>query len=125
MSKKLYKTNYSVAVNWCDNNFVMCNNLPDIDPTIWDNVLQVDNGEDEETEDDSEMDIFQWFITDCNDCTVKYLMEAFPGLRFTYSDLLGLYVLMVDHYGTDWRYVSWGTTNEYAKAELGQEKKDL
>lgn len=35
--KKLYHTNYSVAVNWCNNALVLCNNIPNIDDSVWDN----------------------------------------------------------------------------------------
>lgn len=35
--KKLYHTNYSVAVNWCNNALVLCNNIPEVDDSIWDN----------------------------------------------------------------------------------------
>ncbi len=35
--KKLYHTNFSVAVSWCNNDIVLCNKLPEIDPSIWEN----------------------------------------------------------------------------------------
>ena len=35
--KKLYHTNYAVAVSWCNNDIVRCNKLPEIDPSIWEN----------------------------------------------------------------------------------------
>ena len=35
--KKLYHTNYAVAVHWCNNALVLCNNIPEIDDSIWDN----------------------------------------------------------------------------------------
>lgn len=39
--KKLYHTNYSVAVNWCNNALVLCNNIPEIDDSVWDNFEPV------------------------------------------------------------------------------------
>lgn len=49
MAKKLYHTNFSVAVNWCNNALVMCNNLPEIDSSVWDNMMPVHSvGEDDE-----------------------------------------------------------------------------
>ena len=36
---KLYHTNYFVAVHWLNNNFVMCNNIPEVDPSVWENFL--------------------------------------------------------------------------------------
>lgn len=44
-------------------------------------------------------EIFQWRLTDCSESDVEYLERRF-GLLFTYSNLLGLYVLCVDHWGT-------------------------
>lgn len=35
---KTYKTNYSVAVNWCNNALILCNNIVEIDPSIYDNM---------------------------------------------------------------------------------------
>lgn len=32
---KTYKTNYSVAVNWCNNALILCNNITEIDPSIY------------------------------------------------------------------------------------------
>lgn len=33
---KTYKTNYSVAVNWCNNALILCNNITEIDPSVYD-----------------------------------------------------------------------------------------
>jgi hypothetical protein len=41
---------------------------------------------------------------------------------YLYSDLLDLYILCVDHYGTSWDYVYCETTNEHAARELGESK---
>ena len=35
---KTYKTNYSVAVNWCNNALILCNNITEIDPSVYDNM---------------------------------------------------------------------------------------
>lgn len=67
-------------------------------------------------------DIFQWFLTDCTESDVEYLESTF-GLLFTYSEMLDLYILCVDHYGTCWDYVECDTSNENAKAELGEKIK--
>ena len=127
MEKQLYKTNYSVAISWCNNDYVMCNNLPQIDSTVWDNMVGMEYFTEENENGDSEdmPEIFQWFITNASNYDVDYLTETFPGLVFTYSELLDLYVLCVTHYGTAWDYVGWMTTNVNAKAELGQKKHDI
>lgn len=114
-NNKTYGTNYAVAVNWCNNNYILQNNICEIDPSVYDNFRF--NIEDDETGEYHE--IFQWFITDASDGDVEYLENTF-GLLFTYSDLLGHYILCVDHYGTGWDYVYCETTNENAAAELGQ-----
>lgn len=112
-----YKTNYSVAVNWCNNALILCNNIAEIDPSVFDNNrFELFN-----EEDGTEKDIYQWFITDCSDEDVEYLEKTF-GLLFTYSDLLDKYILCVNHFGTRWDYVEWTTTNELAKRELGEKK---
>lgn len=114
---KTYKTNYSVAVNWCNNALILCDNIVEIDPSIYNNM----RFELFDEEDGTQKDIYQWFITDCTDDDVEYLEQTF-GLLFTYSDLLDKYILCVDHLGTSWDYVEWETTNELAKRELGEKK---
>lgn len=112
-----FKTNYNVAVNWCNNSRILCNNIAEIDPSVFDNNrFELFN-----EEDGTEKDIYLWFITDCSDEDVEYLEKTF-GLLFTYSDLLYKYILCVDHFGTRWDYVEWTTTNELAKRELGEKK---
>ena len=117
MEEKKFATNYTVAVNWLHNNFIMCNSIIEIDPSVCDNCRFTLY--DEETE--TETDIYQWFITDCSEGDVEYLEETF-GLLFSYSDLLDKYILCVNHFGTAWDYVYCETTNEYAAAKLGERK---
>lgn len=68
---KTYKTNYSVAVNWCNNALILCNNITEIDPSIYDNM----RFELFDEEDGTQRDIYQWFITDCTDDDVEYLEQ--------------------------------------------------
>lgn len=107
-------TNYSVAVNWLGNSRVLCNNIQNIDSSIWDNARF-----DLYDEEDNPIDIYQFFITDCDEGDVEYLEDTF-GLLFTYSDLLDAWILCVDHYGTSWNYVECETTNEDAARALGE-----
>ena len=99
-TKEKFYTTYKEAVNWLHNNIVLCNNIPEIDESIWDNMRF--NMYDEN---DNCIDIFQWYITDCNESDVEYLEKHF-GLLFTYSDKLDCYILCVDHYGTAWSHVA-------------------
>lgn len=118
--EELYPSNYSVAVHWCNNHYILCNNLPNIDSSVYDNIRYPKGCEPEECD-----EIFQWFLSDCSGSDVEYLMKTFPGLVFTYSDVLDLYVLCVNHYGTSWQYVYQATTNEYATAKLGYTKEQI
>lgn len=95
-----FYTTYKEAVNWLNNDFVLCNNIANIDPTIYDNMRFDYYNEDT----DSYKEIFQWFITDANQSDVEYLEKHF-GLLFSYSELLDTYILCVDHLGTNWGYV--------------------
>lgn len=108
--------NYAAAVNWLHNGLVMCNNLPEIDSSIWDNM----NKElyDEETDKYTEID--QWFITSWSEWDVEWLGKTFPDLIITYSDLLDCYVLCVDHWGTDWDYVMTTCTNPVCERGEGE-----
>ena len=111
-TKTMY-TDYKTAVHWCNNALIMCNNIPQIDPSVIDNARF--DWYDEETE--TETEVFQWFITDCSQWDVEYLEEHFPGLLFTYSDLLDCFILCVDHFGTAWVSVRIETTLPNAAKE--------
>ena len=79
------RISYKTAVHWCNNALIMCNNIGEIDPTIYDN-----------------MDYHRVFEN----------TEIFPDLIFTYSEKLDVYVLCVDHWGTSWDYVGIDCPNE-------------
>lgn len=109
-----YMTNYKVATSWLGNSLILCNEIVNIDESIYENC-RFDIFEDESKE------IYQWFLTDCSLEQVEYLEEHF-GLLFTYSEKLDLFVLCVDHWGTCWDYVSCETDLDGAQRELGQSK---
>jgi hypothetical protein len=90
---------YSDAVKRLNNNLILCNNIPEFDLTIYDNMRF-----DMEDEDGNMRDIYQWYITDCTDTDVK-ILEKWYGLLFTYSEMLDAYILCVDHWGTMWNCV--------------------
>lgn len=116
----MYSTNYSVAVHWLNNSLIMCNEIPEVDPSVLDN-MRFSLYEEDEDGYEEELEIYQWYLTDCSDFDVKFLEEHF-GLKFTYSDLLGLYVLCVTHYGTSWDYVYWEVDFPQAERALGEKK---
>lgn len=115
-----YRTNYFIATHWLNGNLIMCNNIGEIDPSIWDNC-RFSLWEEDEDGNERETEIFQYFLTSYSESEVEFLEEHF-GLLFTYSELLDLYILCVDHWGTSWDYVTVDTDLENAKANLGDRK---
>lgn len=99
MNKTFY-TDYRTAAHWGNTQLIMCNNIPEIDPSVWDNMRF--DYYDEETGEYEE--IYQWFITDLSDWAVEWQEKTFD-LQYTYSDLLEKYILCVTHWGTSWDYV--------------------
>lgn len=113
--EKTIKTNYKTAANWLHNSLILCNNIVEIDPSIWDNVRFNSIYQDiDGTEHDR--DIYQYFLTDCSESEVEFLEDHF-GLLFTFSDLLDVYVLCVDHFGTPWSGVDVYTDIENAATD--------
>ena len=88
---------YKDAVEYMGNNFILCNNITDIDEFIWDNCELCNTNE----------DFYQYFLSDCSKDDAERLHEWF-GLNFIYSEKLDLYILCVDHLGTAWRSVPCG-----------------
>jgi hypothetical protein len=87
---------YSDAVKRFNNNLILCNNIPEFDFTLYDNVRFPLFDEHEDA-----IDIYQWYITDCTENDVLYL-EDWYNLKFTYSEVLDKFILCVDHWGTPW-----------------------
>lgn len=90
---------YADAVKRFNNSLILCNNISELDTTIWDNMLFS-----LEDEDGNTREIMQYYITDCTREDVEYLSQWY-GLLFTYSELLDCFILCVDHWGTSWRGV--------------------
>lgn len=104
-----YKTNYHTAVHWLGNNFVMLNNIQEIDPSFMDNLrFELWDAEHEES-----VNLYSFYITDATLGNVEFLEKHF-GLLFGYSELLDSYILCVPHWGTAWNYVYWETDLECA-----------
>ena len=100
-------TTYRIATKWLNNNYILCNNIPEIDESILENCRF--NFEDE---DGNTREIFQYFITDASESDVEWMEQNFPELLFTYSDKLDCFVLCVDHCGTGWDYVATPVSDE-------------
>lgn len=96
-------TTYQIATKWFDMNLILCNNICEIDSSVYDNFR---------FEFDENDDIYQWFLTDLTESNVEWMEKNFD-LKFTYSDVLDCFVLCVDHYGTSWSGVMCGCSDEW------------
>ena len=95
-----FYTDYRTAAYWGNTSLVLCNNIPEIDPSVWENARF--QTFDEETGRPAE--VMQWYITDLTTSGVEYMEQTFD-LHYTYSDLLDCYILCVFHWGTPWNGV--------------------
>ena len=103
-------TTYRIATEWLHNNYILCNNIAEIDESIWDNCRF-----DEVDEDGNLHEIYQYFITDASESDVEFLEKNFSDLLFTYSDKLDCFILCVDHCGTGWDYVATPVSDDLVK----------
>ena len=109
---------YKTIVDYFIGDLVLCNNIIEVDPSVYDNLTIEEryyNENDEEiTEeeyynddnaycDSSTPEIYQWFICNLSDYDKQQCEKA--GLILSYSDMLDCDVLCVDHCGTSWDYV--------------------
>lgn len=98
---------------------VLCNNIIDVDTSIYDNMkngikyIDYETGE-EHTEEEYNNDesgkieieyedIYQYYLCNISEYEEEQLLKA--GVILSYSDLLDCDVLCVDHFGTSWDYV--------------------
>lgn len=116
MNKPTGLTNYYAAVNWLHGSLILCNEIPKIDYSVWDNMRK--ELYDEETKEYT--DIYQWYFTSYSGWSVEWMEKTFPDLIFTYSDMLDLYVLCVDHFGTSWDYVMTTCTIPVCERKQGE-----
>lgn len=104
-NNKRYTDYYTVTKTYLENK-ILCNQIAEIDPSVYDNMhfgLLDSEG--------CPVEIYQFFITDCNKDDVKFLEESF-GLLFSFSDALDCYILCVNHFGTLWNGVEVEVTND-------------
>lgn len=105
---------YRSLVNRYIQDLVLCNNIAEVDDSIWENV-QVGKLYNEENDEYTE--IYQFYLCNLSESDILSLRELTNDnndIIISYSDMLDCYVLMVDHYGTSWDYVgtSLKLTNE-------------
>lgn len=128
--KKNKKISYKRLIDYLFTDLILCNDITklfyaDINGEY--NEILPEIGADYNSESDEYTEIYQYFIVDflsfnydfmkkyCNDEIILY-----------YSDLLDLYILGVDHFGTSWDYVLTGFeyTTDYGESMQGQLYKD-
>lgn len=119
--KKVFYTDYYTAAHWGGTALVLCNNIVNIDDSIYDN-MEFDYFD----VNDDPKDIYQWFITNDTQSDVEWKKQTFPELLYTYSDLLDCYILCVDHFGTMWKGVQTPVINkDWIEANKDLEYKGL
>lgn len=109
---------YRTIVEYFIGDIVLCNNIVEVDQSVYDNLIIEEkyyNENDEEiTEeeyynddnaycDTSAPEIYQYYICNLSDHDKKQCEKA--GLILSYSDMLDCDVLCVNHWGTSWDYV--------------------
>lgn len=98
---------------------VLCNNITQVDGSVYDNMengfYYIDNETGKEktydeycndengTIDIEYSEIYQYFICNLSEYEKERLLKA--GVILSYSDMLECDVLCVDHFGTGWSYV--------------------
>jgi len=116
--KRQHRISYATLSKQFD--VVLCNNITEIDPDIWDNVEsgeietyfnkdweEITREEWEALEEQGEetheqfKEFYQFFIIDRNGA--EWLEQA--GEVVLYSDVLDVFIWCVDHWGTSWAYV--------------------
>ena len=81
---------YKTIIERFVGDIVLCNNIAEIDSSIWDNMNICE-------------DIYQYYLCNISDYEKEILTSA--GVIISYSDMLECDVLCVDHFGTSWDYV--------------------
>lgn len=91
---------YATLCKLCFTDMILCNDIADIDESIYNNL---ERQPDEEDDDDWEFtDIYQFYLVDTDNYFFEEYKESFI---MSYSDKLNLWVLCVNHFGTSWKYI--------------------
>ena len=96
---------YATLCKLCFTDMILCNNITDIDESIYDNLEWQPDEEDEEEDGDWKSSIYQFYLVDTNNYFFEQYKENF---LMSYSDKLELWVLCVSHFGTSWKNISSG-----------------
>lgn len=77
-------------------NMVLCNNIVDVDDSVYYN-MEIKENEEETPE------IYQYYLCNISSFDKEILQKS--GVILSYSDKLDCDVICVDHFGTSWDYV--------------------
>ncbi|MGM9881467.1 MAG: hypothetical protein ACI31S_01335 [Bacilli bacterium] len=110
--KRTGRVSYQRIVKRFIGDLVLCNNINDLDDTIWENIYSNNVYE------EMDMEIYQYYLCNLSEWDKEYLKKLGNPLILSYSEMLDCDVLMVDHFGTSWDYVmtdvKWTTNLEEA-----------
>ena len=120
--KEHKRVSYRTLLKYYDMTPILCNNIENIDESLYDNI-EVGSIYDEE--EDTYTDIFQYFIINLTEWELEDIKEKYSDeLIICYSPKLENYILCVDHFGTSWDYVltdiEW--TTDYEQYQKWEEK---
>lgn len=91
------KASYKTLVDYFIGDVVLCNNIINIDESVYLNMEYETENEEDYPE------IYQYYLCNVGQWDAEQAKKA--GLILSYSDKLDCDVLCVDHYGTSWDYV--------------------
>lgn len=79
--QELYHTNYYIAAHWLNNALVLCNNIAEIDDSVWDNFEPIVNlGYEPEYDDEDEV-----IVSVCPECGAP-LEQVGPNIQCSNCD---------------------------------------
>lgn len=115
-NKQTFESNYKIFANFLGD-MVLCNNIAEIDSSVYENARfpWIQEIEEDGEVYEKETEVYQYFLLSANESDIEYAEEIFPDALFSYSDMLDLFVLCVDHFGTCWDSVHFETTEECFK----------
>ena len=92
--KKLGCVSYATLCKMCFTDMILCNNILDVDASIWDNMEYFP-----ENDEDYYPEIYQYYLVEKDSIFDEFIKN---NLMMSYSDLLNVYVLCVTHFGMSW-----------------------
>ena len=95
---KTGRVSYRRIIDRYVGDIVLCNNIEQLDNSIFDNAINLYNDEN-----DDGNEIYQYYLCNIGEWEKEQLEKM--GIIISYSDMLDCDVLMVDHFGTRWDYV--------------------